>query len=105
TAIADLVDNSIAAGARHVSIRFDPGRPHALAILDDGSGMDEKELLVAMRHGSRSPTEPRAETDLGRFGLGLKTASMSQCRRLTVASRKGGNIHGMVWDLDYVTAD
>lgn len=105
TAVADLVDNSITAGARHVSIRFDPGQPRALAILDDGTGMDEEELFAAMRHGSRSPTEHRAANDLGRFGLGLKTASMSQCRRLTVLSRRNGPVHGMVWDLDSVTED
>jgi hypothetical protein len=67
--------------------------------------MDEKELFAAMRHGSRSPMEDRAANDLGRFGLGLKTASMSQCRRLTVLSRRGGPVHGMVWDLDTVTED
>jgi hypothetical protein len=105
TAVADLVDNSITAGARHVSVRFDPGQPRALAILDDGVGMDETELLTAMRHGSRSPSEVRAENDLGRFGLGLKTASLSQCRRLTVVSKKQGHVHGMVWDLDDVTVD
>ena len=105
TAVADLVDNSITAGAGHVSVRFDPGLPRSLAILDDGAGMNEAELLRAMRHGSRSPNDVRAENDLGRFGLGLKTASLSQCRRLTVVSKKNGIEHGMVWDLDDVTVD
>ena len=104
-AAADLVDNSITANARSVSIRFDPGRPRALAVIDDGTGMDDVGLLAAMRHGSQSPADRRAENDLGRFGLGLKTASMSQCRRLTVVSRRvGGAPHGMVWDLDTVIA-
>lgn len=104
-AVADLVDNSITAGSRHVSIRFDPGSPRAVALVDDGSGMDATALMAAMRHGSSNPVEVRAESDLGRFGLGLKTASMSQCRRLTVISRKEGGVPcGMVWDLDRVIA-
>lgn len=101
-AVADLVDNSIAAGAGRISIRFRPGRPNAVAILDDGKGMTEAELLDAMRHGSRDPNEDRTAEDLGRFGLGLKTASMSQCRRLTVVSCKDSIRHAMVWDLDHV---
>lgn len=101
-AIADIVDNSIAARARRVSIRFDPGKPAALAFVDDGEGMSASELVAAMRHGARSPGEKREEDDLGRFGLGLKTASLSQCRRLTVVSRKNGVLNGMVWDLDDV---
>lgn len=105
TAIADLVDNSVTAGASRVSIRFEPGQTQAIAILDDGAGMNEAELLAAMRHGSRSPTEVRADNDLGRFGLGLKTASLSQCRRLTVLTKKNRTVHGMVWDLDDVTVD
>ncbi len=101
-AVADLIDNSITAGARNVSIRFDPGRPQAVAILDDGTGMSREELHAAMRHGSRSPSDERHANDLGRFGLGLKTASMSQCRRLTVLTKRQGRIHGMMWDLDDV---
>lgn len=104
TAIADLVDNSITAGARKISIRFEPGRPSVLAILDNGNGMDEEELVQAMRHGTRSPAEVRPPDDLGRFGLGLKTASLSQCRRLVVVSKKKKSMHGMVWDLDDVAA-
>jgi hypothetical protein len=102
-AAADLIDNCIAAGACNVSIRFDPGMPRAIAFIDDGCGMGRNRLIAAMRHGSQSPVEKRAENDLGRFGLGLKTASMSQCRRLTVVTRQsGGSLHGMVWDLDRV---
>ncbi len=101
-AVADLVDNAITARAKRVHIRFDPGQPKAMAILDDGAGMDEHQLADAMRHGSRSPQEARAEDDLGRFGLGLKTASMSQCRKLTVVTRRDGRTSGMNWDLDEV---
>lgn len=104
TAVADLIDNSITAGARRVSIRFEPGRPSALAVLDDGAGMTEDELEIAMRHGSRNPADVRPPEDLGRFGLGLKTASLSQCRRLVVVTKKAEALHGMVWDLDDVAA-
>jgi hypothetical protein len=102
TAIADLVDNSITAQASTVDVRFPPGRPSAIGILDDGTGMSHADLLEAMRHGSRSPTEHRVATDLGRFGLGLKTASLSQCRRLTVVTRKLGHTAALVWDLEEV---
>ena len=103
SAIADLVDNSVTAAATRVNIRFDPGAPRAVGILDDGHGMDAAEVEDAMRHGSRSPAEDRHELDLGRFGLGLKTASMSQCRRLTVISKRlGAKPIGMVWDLNDV---
>ncbi|NOK20945.1 ATP-binding protein [Corallococcus carmarthensis] len=101
-AVADLIDNSITAKATRVLIRFDPGVPRAVAFLDDGRGMDEEELAHSMRHGSRSPNDVRPDDDLGRFGLGLKTASMSQCRKLTVVTRKDGRTHGMMWDLDLV---
>jgi hypothetical protein len=102
TAVADLVDNSITAEASAVDIRFNPGKPSAIGILDNGKGMDAATLLEAMRHGSRSPEEPREATDLGRFGLGLKTASLSQCRRLTVVSRQSGCTRALVWDLEEV---
>ncbi len=102
TAVADILDNSVTAGARRIQIRFDPGSPKAVAILDDGCGMNAEELETAMRHGSQSPNEVREATDLGRFGLGLKTASMSQCRRLTVVTRRPESTLAMVWDLDDV---
>lgn len=64
--------------------------------------MSPEELTQAMQHGSRSPREVRANHDLGRFGLGMKTASFSQCRRLTVVSRKNGVLSARCWDLDLV---
>src|SRR5690606_29482830 len=89
--------------ARTVQVQYDAaaGSPF-LAILDDGSGMAPDELTHAMRHGSSSPTDQRGATDLGRFGLGLKTASLSQCRKLTVVSSKGGVLSARCWDLDMV---
>ena len=105
TAVADVVDNSLTAGARNIELLADThAEAPAIGILDDGAGMTEPGLLDAMRPGSRSPLDARAITDLGRFGLGLKTASFSQCRRLTVLTRRGGEMSCAVWDLDTVAA-
>jgi hypothetical protein len=104
TAIADLIDNSISAGATNIWLSFcwDGANSH-ISIRDDGHGMTEAQLISAMRPGSQSPLEKRKQDDLGRFGLGLKTASFSQCRRLTVASRsKNHSVAIRRWDLDYV---
>ena len=102
TAIADIVDNSIAAGATTVAIEFFPIKGEYISILDNGEGMDSDTLVSAMQYGSRNPNEERKDTDLGRFGLGLKTASLSQCKQLTVLSKKAGIIEGRRWDLDFV---
>ena len=105
TAIADLIDNSISAAAKNIWLEFLwRGAASCVAITDDGRGMGEGELADAMRPGSRSPLEVRDPKDLGRFGLGLKTASFSQCRRVTVGTKaSGGNVAVRCWDLDYVT--
>lgn len=100
SALADLVDNSIAAKAARVSILFRSMPEPLVAIVDDGEGMTEAELHDAMRFGSRDAGEARSESDLGRFGLGLKTASLSQCRRLTVGTLKDGRLSVASWDLD-----
>jgi hypothetical protein len=104
TAVADLIDNSISAKSKNIWLTgFWDGADSWFSIRDDGSGMSEATLINAMRPGSRSPLESREPGDLGRFGLGLKTASFSQCRRLTVASRiKGSDLAIRRWDLDYV---
>ncbi|MBY4715583.1 ATP-binding protein [Burkholderia cepacia] len=100
-AIADIVDNSVAAGATCVDIEFLwNGTASRVAILDDGRGMDDAELESAMTLGDKSPLDSRDPDDLGRFGMGLKTASFSQCRRLTVASAKNGSHTCLRWDLD-----
>lgn len=104
TAVADIIDNSIAAHAAEVSIRFDfESSSPRLCIIDDGQGMTSSELIDAMRHGSKHPREARAADDLGRFGLGLKTASFSQCRRLTVVSSQNKKLAAATWDLDTVS--
>lgn len=103
-AVADLVDNSISARAAHVDIICDLSSEFpTLAIVDDGTGMDAAELEEAMRHGAGHPANQRRPDDLGRFGLGLKTASFSQCRRLSVISRKHGEYAGAEWNLDLIS--
>ena len=104
-AVSDLIDNSIAAGARNIWLDFHwAGSDSWASILDDGFGMSEPELVDAMRIGSRSPREMREHSDLGRYGLGLKTASISQARSLTVATHtaNGHEIHTRRWDLDHL---
>ncbi|HFU75108.1 MAG TPA: ATP-binding protein [Arcobacter sp.] len=103
SAIADIIDNSITAKAKNIYIYFDfNDKKLSLAILDDGIGMKEEELIEAMRPGTKNPLDSRDEKDLGRFGLGLKTASFSQCRKLTVVSAQNSNKVATIWDLDYV---
>ena len=105
TALADVIDNSITAGARNIELLADThDQVPAIGVLDDGCGMTRPELLEAMRPGSRSPLELRDADDLGRFGLGLKTASFSQCRRVIVYTRRGGVATRASWDLDTVAA-
>lgn len=103
SAIADIVDNSISALAKKVYIKFpiDPIDCY-VAICDDGFGMNKEELFDAMKYGSEQKRDNRSSNDLGRFGLGLKAASLSQCRRLTVASKKNGEISAYIWDLDVI---
>jgi hypothetical protein len=105
TALADLIDNSIAAEAGQVDLvlEWNGGSPFLL-VMDDGKGMTEDGLVTAMRFGGTGPLAAREATDLGRFGLGLKTASLSQCRRLTVVSRCDGRTSAFCWDLDHIRA-
>jgi hypothetical protein len=102
-AVADLIDNSIAAGATCVTIdmRFD-GKASFLRVVDNGAGMNGTAITEAMRFGSEREYDV---DELGKFGLGLKTASLSQCSRLTVASRMdrtARRIEARQWDLDHV---
>ena len=106
-ALADIVDNSISAGATEVHINFswEGGERAFISILDNGHGMNDPELEAAMRLGEKNPLDERSDSDLGRFGLGLKTASFSQCRSLTVTSRKPGcAVSCLRWDLDEIAA-
>ncbi len=102
-AIADIVDNSVAASARQVfiDIDVDAAEPY-LTIADDGHGMSLEDAVQAMRLAESARRKTRSKKDLGKFGLGLKTASISQCRKLTVLSRNvdSARIVGVEWDLD-----
>ena len=104
-ALADIVDNSVSAGATEVRITFTwNGAKSRITVLDDGRGMSDSELESAMTLGDKSPLDNRSSSDLGRFGMGLKTASFSQCRRLTVATVKDGASSCLRWDLDALAA-
>jgi hypothetical protein len=100
SALADLIDNSITANCDTIEItcKWNDGNP-SIRIKDDGDGMSEWELIQAMKPASKSPLNDRDPNDMGRFGLGLKTASFSQARSLTVLTRKK-DIVGAKWDLD-----
>lgn len=102
-AVADLVDNSITAGAGQIDINFPPsdnGNGRWLTITDDGAGMDRTTLLEAMRVGSR---RQYGSSDLGKFGYGLKGASWSQSNRVTVVSRKtGAKTCHLTWDREHL---
>lgn len=104
SAVADVIDNSISAHAQNIRIIF-PSTPLdelAIGILDDGDGMKGDVLFEAMRYGSLSAEEERSEDDLGRFGLGMKSASLSQCRCLTVISFDGETLNGFKWDYNHI---
>ena len=104
TAIADIIDNSISANAKNIYLdSVWHGSDSYITVLDDGSGLNREQLIEAMRPGSKNPLENRSNKDLGRFGLGLKTASFSQCRRVTVISKSDGySPVYLTWDLDFV---
>ena len=104
SAVADIIDNSITAKAARIDVRYGwTGDSPWIAVIDDGEGMSSAELLEAMRPGSRNPLSTRDRSDLGRFGLGLKTASFSQCRRLTALTRSSAGTAVVRWDLDVVS--
>lgn len=104
TAIADLVDNGIDAKANEVNIDFfyDNGNGY-ISIRDNGIGMSDEELQIAMTIGSKDPREERNSKELGRFGMGLKTASFSLGKRLSVITKKDGVVSERCWDLDYIS--
>lgn len=101
TAIADILDNSISAQAKTIKIKFDWDK-QTISIVDDGFGMEEKELYENMKIGSADPNQTRSEDDLGRFGMGMKTAAFSLGRKVTVVTAKDGTVSNASWDLDKV---
>ncbi|MDR2465681.1 MAG: ATP-binding protein [Streptococcaceae bacterium] len=105
TALADILDNSISADGTHIEIQFQNQSEAGVAfvsIMDNGRGMRKEELTQALRYGSKKISQERAINDLGRFGLGLKMASFSQCRKLTVCSKQEDQLVAFYWDLDVV---
>lgn len=105
TAVADIIDNSISAGATcvNIDVSMAPDMSVKVYIADDGCGMDLEGLKNAMKYGSKERTE---KNSLGKFGLGLKTASTAFCRRFAVLSRTGDNdtVRKVQWDLDYIAS-
>lgn len=102
-AVADVLDNSITANAKSIHIYCVPNPCTTFAMLDDGIGMTNSELINAMRLATQDPDKVRDGSDLGKFGLGLKTASFSQCTNLTVISKKNDLISIKQWDLEYIS--
>ena len=105
TALADLVDNSISARAKNIQIELKPATGLQfgwIRVEDDGLGMSREELINALRWGRDQKGPKRAPHDLGRFGLGLKTASFSMGRRLTVVTSNGKETSACRWDLDHI---
>jgi hypothetical protein len=106
TAIADLIDNSITAEAKNIWINFFwDGEKSYISLLDDGVGMTNQVLDNAMTPGFQNPNDQRDESDLGRFSLGLKTASWSQSHLLSVWTKSKDTpdeINSMAWDIDLV---
>lgn len=103
TAVADIIDNSISAKATNIDIYSDPldEQPY-FSILDNGIGMNRQELINAMTFGSNRTHKKDSPNDLGRFGLGLKSASLSQCRKFIVITKQSNNIYAMSYDLDLI---
>lgn len=107
TAIADIIDNSISAHANEIRLEYKwNGQDSFISISDNGTGMNKDELVLAMTPGSKDPEELRSEKDLGRFGMGLKTASFSQCKRLTcITKRENHATIKRCWDIDYINQE
>ena len=108
TAVADIIDNSITADAKDVFVESDPlAEIPYFCILDNGKGMDNDGLDNALLLGSDRTDKKDSEKELGRFGLGLKSASLSQCRKVTVATkqRSSQRIFAMRLDLDVIEKD
>ena len=103
-AVSDVLDNSISANATEIKI-YTVAQPEIIfCMLDNGNGMSEPELVEAMRLATKNPEDERDKKDLGRFGLGLKTASFSQCKKLTVLSIKDNVPSAKQWDLEHISS-
>lgn len=101
TAIADIIDNCISAKAHEIKIQFDWEKKR-IVISDDGLGMSSKDLIENMRIGSSDPNQVRDERDLGRFGMGMKTAAFSLGKKLTVVTKSNSTVSNASWDLEQI---
>ncbi len=103
-AIADVIDNSISAQCTFIKLFFPKTILDTIAVgvLDDGCGMSKDVLFEAMRYGSSDSGQERGDQDLGRFGLGMKSASLSQCKVLTVVSKHDGEYCSYTWDFNII---
>jgi hypothetical protein len=103
TAMADILDNSVAANADKISVSVDQDFRGDIVVIiaDNGCGMNEGQLLRAMKYGADERENPAS---LGKYGLGMKTASTAFCRSLSVLSRDSANSNAVMatWDLDHV---
>ncbi len=103
TAVADIIDNSVSAYATEIDIYSNPEENNAyFCFLDNGCGMNQEELRNAMKMGSDREGKVDSQQELGRFGLGLKSASFSQCKKLTVVSKQNDEINGLIFDLNLI---
>jgi hypothetical protein len=104
SAVSDILDNSITANAKNIEIFSLPGQKEtSISISDDGDGMSSEELINNMKIGCKDPGDDRLRGDLGRFGSGMKTASFSQARKLTIISKKeGAPLCAAIWDIDNI---
>ena len=110
TALADLIDNSITAEASRIEIlTFEKDGKYSLFIADNGKGMSAEELEKNMMFPSSDMILDRKKKDLGRFGLGLKTASFSQTRKFTVISKlkevSSKIFNGLTWDVNKLNSE
>jgi macrodomain Ter protein organizer (MatP/YcbG family) len=101
-ALADLIDNSITAKASQIDISFNIYDTNnvVVRIRDNGQGMSRVQLVNAMKPASTNPEDTRESSDLGRFGWGLKSASLSQARVLTVVTWHSNEFNAARWDID-----
>ncbi len=101
--VADLIDNSIEAGAKNISVFLDLDNEGEVVfyLADDGCGMDRDGLINALKYGA-DDRKKTSNPSLGKFGMGLKTASTAHCKKLAVVSRnkKGAELIRITMDLD-----
>jgi len=102
-ALCDIIDNSIKAESDKIWIYAPPDQSY-IAVIDNGYGMSAKELESAMAVFNIDPRNTRSDKDLGRFGMGMKTASLSQCNKFTVMSRskKNGKASALTMDVEFI---